>query len=56
MYIPESFREDRPAVLASLIEKNAFATLVTSGSEGPFASHLPFMYDPKRGAHGFLAG
>ena len=54
MYIPESFKEDRPAVLSSFIEKNAFATIITSGSEGPNASHLPFIYNSKTGAHGLL--
>ena len=33
---------------------NMFATMVTSGPEGPVASHLPFIIDPARGDNGTL--
>src|ERR1051325_4993135 len=62
MYIPNSFREDDPALLHELIRQYNFGILVTqhdsSSSSGqgvsPFAAHLPFLVDAKRGPHGTL--
>ena len=56
MYCPAHFREDRPEVLAALIERYPLATVVTSGPEGLGADHVPMMYDPARGPHGTLVG
>jgi transcriptional regulator len=59
MYIPEAFRlEDRDAI-AEVMRRFDFALLVTapinkSGAGLPQASHLPFLYDPERGAQGTL--
>jgi transcriptional regulator len=54
VYLPKHFHEADPAVLADVIERNSFATLVTHGADGLIASHLPFMYRCDEGAHGTL--
>jgi transcriptional regulator len=56
MYLPEHFREDRPEVLRELMEKFPLAALVTLGSEGLVASHLPLLYDPEPVPWGTLRG
>jgi transcriptional regulator len=48
MYVPAAFAEDRPEVLASFIDANAFATLVTNGEGGLIASHIPLLFDRQR--------
>ncbi len=45
MYIPASFAETDPDRLHALIRAYNFATLVSSGSPAPHASHLPFLLD-----------
>jgi transcriptional regulator len=54
MYLPNSFREDDPALLHELMRQNNFAILVTQHDGAPFATHLPFMIDAQRGPHGTL--
>jgi transcriptional regulator len=54
VYLPKHFTEADPAVLAELMERNSFATLVTCGKDGLVASQLPFMYDRTAGAQGTL--
>jgi transcriptional regulator len=54
VYLPPHFRETRPEVLAEIIERNSFATLVTHGPGGLIASQLPFLYDAAEGPHGTL--
>jgi transcriptional regulator len=49
MYNPSHFAEDRPEVLRSFLEANPFAILVTSGPEGPEASHVPTVLHPEAG-------
>ena len=57
MYVPEVYSEQDRARLEALIEGHGFALLVTSDAAGrPTASHLPFLYDANRGAHGTLLG
>lgn len=56
MYVPTSFREDRPEKLHEFIKRYSFGTLF-SGLEGNLqASHLPFLLDERSGDHGTLAG
>jgi transcriptional regulator len=43
MYVPASSRVDDFATLAAFIRQHPFATLVTSDSGVPFASHLPIL-------------
>jgi transcriptional regulator len=54
MYIPNSFREDDPALLHELMRQYNFAILVTQHEGAPFATHLPFLLDAERGPHGTL--
>lgn len=56
MYVPAAFAEVDTAKLHDLIEANSFATLVTCGGDEPYATHLPFLLDRDRGAHGTLVG
>jgi transcriptional regulator len=43
MYMPDAFRLDDRAALLDHIAKYAFATVITHGSEGIVASHLPLL-------------
>jgi transcriptional regulator len=54
MYIPKSNRADDRAQLHELMRQYNFATLVTQHQGAPFATHLPFLLDAERGAHGTL--
>jgi transcriptional regulator len=49
MYIPAFNRVNDAAKVNAFIHANSFATLVTTGPEGSFASHLPFVYDESEG-------
>jgi transcriptional regulator len=56
VYIPAPFREDRLDVLHEIIRQYSFATLVSTGSSGLIATHLPLLLDASRGAKGTLIG
>ncbi len=45
MYIPEHFREHDEAVLRQFVAANSFGMLVTNGSHGLIATHLPILLD-----------
>ena len=49
MYIPAFNRVGDPSKVNEFIHAHGFATLVTHGTEGPWASHLPFLYDEAEG-------
>jgi transcriptional regulator len=53
MYIPRANQEDRLPVLHRLIEDQPFASLITVGSGGLFASHIPMVLE-QNGAMGLL--
>jgi transcriptional regulator len=55
MYIPRANQEDRVPVLHKLIEEQPFASLITMGSSGLFASHIPMVLE-HNGAMGQLRG
>jgi transcriptional regulator len=55
MYIPRANQEDRIPVLHKLIEDQPFASLITMGSSGLFASHIPMVLE-QHGALGQLRG
>ena len=55
MYIPRANQEDRIPVLHRLIEDQPLASLVTMGSSGLFASHIPMVLE-RNGAKGQLRG
>ncbi|HEX3500107.1 MAG TPA: FMN-binding negative transcriptional regulator, partial [Stellaceae bacterium] len=54
VYLPKHFTEADPAVLAEIMERNSFATLISHGKDGLIASQLPFMYERAAGPHGTL--
>ncbi len=54
VYTPRSFRMDDLPTLHRLIRDFSFGVLFSQNSEGPIASHLPFMVDPGRGPNGTL--
>ncbi|CAN5600466.1 FMN-binding negative transcriptional regulator [soil metagenome] len=56
MYIPSSNKEDSLETLHDLMRTYNFATLITSDSGTPFATHIPFMVDSTRGPYGTLVG
>ena len=55
-YIPEHFRETDRERLHAFLRDYPFGALVTVADGVPFASHLPFIYEAHRGAHGTLCG
>lgn len=50
MYIPASFGEKDPSVLADFMRAHSFATLVSQVDGAPFATHLPLYYDGEKNA------
>jgi transcriptional regulator len=45
MYVPEHFSQADVEILAALISKNSFGTIITQGVDGLVASHLPFLVE-----------
>ncbi|HLQ27424.1 MAG TPA: FMN-binding negative transcriptional regulator [Acidiferrobacterales bacterium] len=56
MYVPSYFEETRVEVLHQLIREHSLAVLVTLGSEGLNANHIPFEIDPEPAPFGTLRG
>jgi transcriptional regulator len=56
MYLPAHFTEKDEAKINAVIRANSFATLVTVTGTTPFASHVPVIFQPKRGPRGSLIG
>ena len=56
MYLPENFKVDDLPTLHETIRQIAFGTLVTQGSAGMEASHVPMLIDPEHGRYGTLHG
>jgi transcriptional regulator len=56
MYVPEHFAENDPEELRRLITAHPLGTLVTLGSAGLGANHIPFLFVPEPGQHGALHG
>lgn len=54
MYVPAYFDEPRAEILHDLIRQHPFGMLVTHGSNGLDANHLPFELDVKHGKAGVL--
>ena len=54
MYVPKHFEEDHFENQTRYIIASPFASLVTSVEGLPYASHLPFYFNPDKGAHGTL--
>ncbi|MDB6146266.1 MAG: FMN-binding negative transcriptional regulator [Pseudomonas sp.] len=56
MYIPSAFNEDDLATLHRQIEGTRLAILVTFGTRGLQANHVPLLFNPDQGPHGTLHG
>src|SRR5690606_31266618 len=54
MYLPPLFAESRPEELHRILREHPLGMLVTQGSEGFEADHLPFLLDAGRGPLGTL--
>lgn len=54
MYVPSHFEESRPEVLHDFIVTHPFGALITHGTDGLDANHLPFELDAKVGERGLL--
>lgn len=50
MYAPPPFAESDPDKVAELIDRARLGVLVTHGSEGLYATHLPWLHDREAGA------
>ena len=56
MYLPEHFAETRVEVLHEALRYAGLATLVTTGTAGLDASHVPLLLEPEPGPLGRLVG
>jgi len=56
MYLPEQFKESRVEVMHALMREHPLAVLVTLGSDGLNANHLPIEIDPEPAPYGTLRG
>src|SRR5262249_17215969 len=56
MYSPSHFQETRPEVLHAFIREHPLAALVTLGSQGLNANHIPFEIHPEPAPLGTLRG
>ena len=55
MYTPTHFAETRPEELSRVIREHPLGALVTHGTSGLDADHLPFEFDADVGMHGLLS-
>ena len=55
MYIPRAYKEDRLPVLHKFMDDQPFASLITMGTSGLFASHIPMVLE-QNGSMGRLKG
>src|SRR5271169_1825855 len=56
MYIPRHNEEKRVPVMQAFMVSNPFATLVTMGAHGLFASHIPMVFQNDGSEFGVLRG
>ncbi len=56
MYIPKHFLETDSEKIKKLIHENSFGTLISTADEIPTATHLPFVFDDRKGEKGTLLG
>ena len=54
MYLPPHFTTDDPEDLHQLMQAHPLGALITHGSQGLDANHLPFELDTESGKHGVL--
>jgi transcriptional regulator len=56
VYIPKAFEENRQDVLHAFIQQYSFGIVVSQGTEGIIATHLPLLLEPEWGPLGTLSG
>jgi transcriptional regulator len=56
MYIPKHFAEERVPALHAFVEAYPFGALITMGSSGLIASHIPMVLEHEGGSLGVLKG
>ncbi len=56
MYMPKHHEETRTDVMHDLMKSHPLASIVTLGSDGLIANHMPFLLDPSCGELGTLRG
>jgi transcriptional regulator len=56
MYVPRAFKEEDLALLHQQIEGTRLAVLVTHGTGGLLANHVPLLLSPEQGPNGTLHG
>ncbi len=56
MYIPKNFNQPDIQAIHDLLTSNPLGALVTSGSNGLDANHIPFELVPEVEPHGLLLG
>lgn len=56
MYLPDNFKETNVVALHETIRRIKFGTLVTLGSKGLIASHIPILIEPEPAPFGTLVG
>lgn len=54
MYIPKAFEVNDLAKIFEFIKSHSFGILLSQEENGPFATHLPFLLDEKKGEQGVL--
>ena len=56
MYVPHAFAENDTATLHEQMQASPLPVLITHGSQGLLASHVPLLLNPTEGTHGTLYG
>lgn len=56
MYVPPHFRIEDTQLLADFIARHSFGTLITDLDGSPFATHIPFLFEPPGDGCGRLYG
>ncbi|MFO0866113.1 MAG: FMN-binding negative transcriptional regulator [Gemmataceae bacterium] len=56
MFVPSMFQMSDPTELHAFMRLHGFAILVTHGTSGMVATHLPLHFDASAGPHGALLG
>ena len=54
MYVPAEFKLEDPIAVREILDGYHFGLLVTAAGAAPFATHLPFLFDPAAGTLGTL--
>jgi transcriptional regulator len=56
MYIPDKYRNEDHEQIRKFLKDHAFGILVSSGPEGPMATHLPLEYEEAGAGKGCIRG